>query len=312
MTQDALVVGIDISKDRLDVAVLETKQSFQLANTPKGFAKLIRKLRLATIEVIAFEATGGYERGLLKALNQAGLPAARINPARLRDFAKACGTLAKNDRLDAWMIARFAKTLPPRLTEPDPEAGALAELVTARRQLVETLTAMTNQAHQTRTRQIQRIARALIKRLQVDIKRLDLEIARLVAQAPGFAKRAGLMRTAPGVGPVAGATFLALLPELGRLSNRAIACLVGVAPFDHDSGKLKGQRCIAGGRKPVRDVLYMAALGAVKAKASPYRAVYQALLDKGKKKKVALVAVMRRLIVALNAMLRDNSPWRSA
>jgi transposase len=312
MTQEALVVGIDVSKDRLDIAILPTGESFQLANAPKGFGKLIRRLRGEAIEVVAFEATGGYERNLLEALHKAALPAARINPARLRDFAKACGTLAKNDRLDALMIARFAKTLPPRLSEPDPEAGALAELVTARRQLVETLTAMTNQAQQTRAGLVQRIAKALIKRLEADIKRLDLEIAGFIAQTSGLAQRAALMRTAPGVGPVANATFLALLPELGRLPNRAIASLVGVAPFDHDSGKLKGQRCICGGRKPVRDVLYMAALGAVRSKASPYRAFYEALIEKGKEKKVALVAVMRRLIIALNAMLRDNAPWRRA
>lgn len=312
MTQDAIVVGIDVSMARLDVAVLPTGESFQLANTPKGVGKLIGKLRLRKVEVVAFEATGGYERDLLKALRKASLPAARINPARLRDFAKACGTLAKNDRLDALMIARFAKTLPPRLTELDPEVDALAELVTARRQLCDQLTTVTNQADHAQDGLVRRIAKGQIKRLQADIKRLDLEIARRVAESPGFAQKGALMRTAPGVGPVVSATLLALLPELGRISNRAVACLVGVAPFDHDSGKLKGQRCIAGGRRPVRDALYMAALGATRAKTSPFRTFYQTLLDKGKSKKVALVAVMRKLIVALNAMLRDNLAWRTA
>jgi transposase len=312
MTQEAFVVGIDVSKEVLDVALLPTGETFQVANTPKGFGKLIRRLRFVAVQVVAFEATGGYERGLLKALHAAGLPPARINPARLRDFAKACGTLAKNDRLDALMIARFAQTLPPRLTEPDPEVDALAELVVARRQLSDAITVATNQAQHARNGLVQRMAKAQIKRLQADLKRLELEIKRVVTANPRFARKDVLLRSAPGVGPVTSATLIALMPELGRIPNKAIACLTGVAPFDHDSGKLKGQRCIWGGRRPVRDSLYMAALGAVRTRKSPLRAFHQALLDAGKKKKVALVAVMRKLIVALNAMLRLDQPWRSA
>jgi transposase len=312
MTQDALVVGIDVSMEMLDVAIWPTGETLQVANSPKGFGKLIRKLRFTAVQVVAFEATGGYERGLLKALHAAGLPAARINPARLRDFAKACGTLAKNDRLDALMIARFAATLPPRLTEMDPAVDALAELVVARRQISETITAVTNQAQHASNGLVRRIAQGQIKRLQADLKRLELEIARVVAEHPRFARDDALLRSAPGVGPVTSATLLALMPELGKLSNRAIACLAGLAPFDHDSGKLKGKRCIWGGRRPVRDSLYMAALGAVRTRKSPFRPFHQALLDAGKKKKVALVAVMRKLLVTLNAMLRDQRPWSCA
>jgi transposase len=312
MTQDALVVGIDVSKDMLDVAILPTGESLRLPNTGKGWGKLTRRLLGKPVAVVTFEATGGYERGLLRALHAARLPAARINPSRARDFAKACGALAKNDRLDALMIARFAASLPPRLTEPDPSVDALAELVIARRQLSEDITRAGNQAEHALSAVVKRVARRRIRALQVDLKLIELEIAKAIAAEKRFADKDLLLRSAPGVGAVTSATLLALLPELGRLANRPAASLVGVAPFDHDSGKLKGQRCIWGGRRPVRDALYMAALGAIRTRQSIFRACYQRLVEKGKKPKVAIVAVMRKLITTLNAMLRDNRPWSPA
>jgi transposase len=309
MTQEAFVVGIDVSKDMLDVAILPTGESLRLPNTGKGWGKLIRRLMGKAVAVVAFEATGGYERGLLKAVHAAHLPAARINPRCVRDFAKACGALAKNDRLDALMIARFAASLPPRLTEPDPAVDALAELVCARRQLSEEVTRTANQAEHAISAVVRRIGKRRIRTLQAEMKLIELEIAKTIAADTCFADKDRLLRTAPGVGAVTSATLLALLPELGSLTNRGAACLVGVAPFDHDSGKLKGQRCIRGGRRPVRDVLYMAALGAIRTRNSIFRACYERLTALGKKPKVAIVAVMRKLITTLNAMLRDNHLW---
>ena len=309
MTQEALVVGIDVSKDMLDVAVLPTGEALRLPNTGKGWGKLVRRLVGRPVAVVAFEATGGYERGLLKALHAAGLPAARINPRRVRDFAKACGALAKNDRMDALIIARFAASLPPRLTELDPAVDALAELVCARRQLSEDITRAANQAEHAVSAVIRRIGGRRIRTLQAELKLIEQEIAKAIAAEARLADKDRLLRTAPGVGAVTSATLLALLPELGQLDNRAVACLVGVAPFDQDSGKLKGQRCIQGGRRPLRDALYMAALGAIRTRQSIFRACYQRLVANGKKPKVAIVAVMRKLITTLNAMLRDNHAW---
>jgi transposase len=312
MTQEALVVGIDVSKAMLDVAILPAGKGFSLPNKGKGWGRLIRRLSGKPVAVVAFEATGGYERGLLGALHAAGLPAARINPSRARDFARACGALAKNDRLDALMIARFAASLPPRLTEPDPSVDALAELVSVRRQLSEEITRAANQAEHALSVVVRRITKRRIRVLQADLKLIELEIAKAVAAETRFAEKDRLLRSAPGVGAVTSATLLALLPELGRLTNRGAACLVGVAPFDHDSGKLKGQRCIWGGRRPVRDVLYMAALGAIRTRNSIFRACYQRLVALGKKPKVAIVAVIRKLVTTLNAMLRDGLAWNPA
>jgi transposase len=312
MTQDALVVGIDVSKAMLDVAILPLGQVFRLDNAASGWRRLIKRLRGQTIAVVAFEATGGYERGLLKALNVAGLPAARVNPSRIRDFARACGILAKNDRLDALMIARFAQSLPPRLSKPDAAVEALAELVTARRQISEDLTRTANQAEHAASAVLKRMVQRRLRALKADLKLIELEIAKAVAQEPEFVRKNTLLRSAPGVGPVTSCTLLALLPELGQLANRPIAGLIGVAPYDHDSGKLKGQRCIWGGRQAVRDVLYMAALGAIRTKGSTFQAFYQRLIKAGKKPKVAIVAVMRKLATTLNAMLKHDQQWKPA
>jgi len=309
MTQEALVVGIDVSMATLDVVILPTGEVFSLPNAADGWRRLVRRLGGKRLEVVAFEATGGYERGLLKALALAGLPASRVNPARVRAFAMASGTLAKNDKLDALVIARFAQALPPRLTLSDPVTDALAELVTARRQIVQDLTRTANQADHAVNVILKRSFRRRLRGLEADLKLVDMEIAKAMAADQGLASRSEILRSAPGVGPVASATFLALLPELGKLENRQIAGLVGVAPYDHDSGKMRGQRSIWGGRKPVRDILYMAALGAIRSKQTIFKACYDRLIANGKKPKVAIVAIMRKLITTLNAMLRNNTQW---
>lgn len=309
MAQGEVFVGVDVSKDWLDVAVWPSGQAWRVGNDRAGRGELMRRLkRLGELQGVGFEASGGYERGLLKALLDADLPARRINPMRIRKFAQACGVLAKTDRIDALMIARFAATLPGRLAERNKAAEALAELVTARRQLCEEMTRAGNQAEHVDQTLLKRLARRRVQRLSEDIRSLDAAIAKAVATDPDLARKDALIRSVPCVGPVLSHTLLGLMPELGKLSNRAAAALLGVAPFDRDSGLMKGQRHIAGGRQSVRDVAYMAAL--VGARCNPVLAAFkQRLQAAGKRPKVIIVALMRKLITILNAMLRDGTAW---
>jgi transposase len=312
MAQGEVFVGVDVSKGWLDVAVWPSGQVWRVANDRTGRSELVRRLkRLGELQGVGFEASGGYERGLLKALLDADLPARRINPTRIRKFAQACGVLAKTDRIDALMIARFAATLPGRLAERNKAAEALAELVTARRQLCEEMTRAGNQAQHTGQPLLKRLAKRRAGRLSDDIQALDAAIAKAVASDPELARKDALIRSVPCVGPVLSHTLLGLMPELGSLSNRAAAALLGVAPFDRDSGLMRGQKHIAGGRQPVRDVAYMAAL--VGARCNPVLAAFkQRLQAAGKRPKVIIVALMRKLITILNAMLRDGTTWATA
>ena len=311
MPQEHVFVGIDVAKDHLDVAVIPSGEAFQVANDREGRAELVRRLRRLGPEAIGLEASGGYERAILKALLKAELPARRLNPFRVRLFALACGILAKNDRIDATVIAHFVATLPTRQALRDEAAERIAELVTARRQLSEELTRAGHQTEQAQAALIKRLARRRVQRLAQDIQLIDQALAKAVAEDPELARKAALLRSVPGVGPVFCHTLLGLLPELGSLSNRQIAALVGVAPFDCDSGRFRGQRHIFGGRQAVRDVAYMAALAG--GRYNPVLAAFrQRLIDAGKKPKVAIVAVMRKLITILNAMLRDGLTWQPA
>ncbi len=311
MAQEEAFVGIDVSKAWLDVAFLPDGKTLRLANDKTGWAELVRYLRRHPAAAIGLEASGGYERGVLNALADAGLPARRVNPWRVRQLAAALGTLAKNDRLDALAIARFVALAPKRTMRRDRAADALAELVTARRQLKDELTRATNQSSQHRQPLLERLAKARANRLRLDIAMLDKAIARAVADDEAMARKARLMQSVPGVGPVFAHSLLALMPELGSMTGRQAASLLGVAPFDCDSGNFKGQRRIFGGRKNLRDVAYMAAL--VASKWNPALKAFRDRLEAaGKKPKVAIVAVMRKLIVTLNAMIRNNQPWTHA
>lgn len=311
MAQNGVFVGIDVSKDRLDVAVLPSREHLQFDNNRAGLRALAGWLRGLKPERVAFEATGGYEKPLLAALSKAKLAASRINPQRVREFAKACGVMAKNDRIDALMIARFAATLAPRVTVLNERVEALAELVTARRQIVEEITRVGNQAAMTTSKLLKRMADKRLKLLRAQRDQLDKAMAAMVAVDPDFARDDQLMQSMLCIGPVVSRTLLALMPELGKLSGGAIAALTGVAPFDHDSGKSKGKRCIMGGRQPVRDALFMAALTASQ-KNPVLKLFYKRLIDSGKQPKVALVAVMRKIITTLNAMLKSQTPWRAS
>ncbi len=311
MTQDKHFVGIDVSKARLDVAIWPTGELFQVLNERDGWRELARRLRRLDVELVGLEASGGYERGVLRALTEAGLPARLVNPFRARQFAKACGTLAKNDRLDAIAIARFVAAVPPRPTIRSRALEDLAELVTTRRQLIDELTRAANQAEHARQAVVSRLARRRIRQLKAEILLLDKAIAKTIDDDPEMSRKSALMRSVPGVGPVFTQSLLALMPELGSLTSRQAAALLGVAPFDFESGTFKGQRRIFGGRRALRDVAFMAAM--IASRCNPvFKAFSQKLRDAGKRPKVAIVAVMRKLIVTLNAMIRNDQQWHHA
>lgn len=311
MAQIVPTVGVDVSKDRLDVAVHPTGEQFSVANDGAGWRQLSRWLKPLMVRAIGVEASGGYERGVVIALLGADLPVRSVNPWKLRLFARAAGVLAKNDRLDARIIARFVATLPSRAVRRDPAVDHLAEIVGARRQLVDDLQQIGNQTEHLRDAALRRLQARRIRQLERDIAHLDRLVAEAIAANATLSARRDLLCSVPGVGPVLATTLLALLPELGSSSNRSIAALVGVVPYDFDSGKMKGLRCIFGGRAAIRRVLFMAAQAAALFNPT-LKAFKQRLIAAGKKPKVAIVAVMRKLIVTLNAMVRDNAPWQSA
>jgi transposase len=301
--------GIDVSKDRLDVMVLPEQQCSSVRNDVAGWAELVERLRSFSISAIGLEASGGYERGIMRALLAASLPVRQINPFKLRQFANASGVLAKNDRLDARMIASFVAVMPTRPAQRHaPAIERLAEMVTVRRHLSEQKVAAENAARLLEDAMLQRLSRRRIAALAADIAQLDERLVEIVAADAALAHCYRRLTSMPGVGPVLGCTLIALLPELGRLSRKQIAALVGVAPYAFDSGKLKGKRCIWGGRAPVRQVLYMAAMSASNWNPA-LKTFHDRLTAAGKLPKVVIVAVMRKMITTLNAMLRDDVVW---
>jgi transposase len=311
MAQFAPTVGVDVSKERLDAAVYPHGQRFSVGNDAEGWRELCRRLRPLGARAIGVEASGGYEHGVIGALLAADLPVRSVNPWKLRQFAKAAGRLAKNDRLDARAIALFVATLPTRPIRRDPAREQLAELVTTRRQIVDLVQELRNQREHRRDPSLRRMQERQIRQFNRDIAQLDRRIAEAIAAVPAFAARQRLLGSVPGVGPVLTATVLALLPELGSITNRQVGALVGVVPYDFDSGKMKRLRCIFGGRAAVRRVLFMAAQAAT-IHNPVLHAFKQRLLAAGKQPKVAIIAVMRKLLTTLNAMLRDGREWQEA
>ena len=301
--------GIDVSKDRLDVMILPEEQAFSVCNNPAGWTELIEKLRRFSIAAIGIEPSGGYERGVIRALLAAGVSVRRINPNKLRQFARARGVLAKNDRIDARLIAEFVAIMPTRVIQRDEAAERLAEIVTMRRQLCDEHVTVENQAAHVEDAMLRRLNKRRLARLEADIHLLDRRMAGMIAADADLALRYELLTSMRGVGPILAFTLIALLPELGQMSRKQIAALVGLAPYDFDSGKLKGHRCIYGGRMPVRNVLYMAALSACRYNPA-LKTFHNRLAQTNKKPKVVIVAVMRKIITILNAMLRDNAAWQ--
>jgi transposase len=312
--QDSVVmwIGIDVAKDSLDVAWCSGDQSqhFSTANTRSGLSSLVRQLPVPAEARIVVEATGGYERALVTALVEAGYRVAVVNPRHVRDFAKALGILAKTDRIDALVLARFGHQVQPRLLEEDPAQRAeLMQLVARRRQVIDLRTMESNRLQQTTVRAAQKSIQHVLKLLEKEVDQLEAEIARLLQSDDDWRAKVELLSTTPGVAQVTSATLVAEVPELGRLNRQAIAALVGLAPFNDDSGRHRGQRRIAGGRASVRRVLYMATLSA--RRCNPViRAFAQRLAAQGKKPKVIITACMRKLLVILNTMLKNKTPWK--
>jgi transposase len=301
--------GIDVSKDRLDVVVLPDEECFSVRNDAAGWAELVERLRSFSIAAIGIEASGGYERSVMRALLAAGMPVRQVNPFRLRQFAKASGVLAKNDPIDARMIASFVAIMPTRPAQRHaPAVERLAEMLAIRRQLSAEKVAAENASRLLENPMLQRLSRRRIARLTADIDTLDKHLVEIVASDAALGHRYRLLTSMPGVGPLLACTLIALLPELGSMSRKQVAALVGVAPYAFESGTLKGKRCIWGGRAPVRHMLYMAAMSA--SNWNPVLKVFHARLKgAGKLPKVAIVAVMRKMITALNAMVRDDVVW---
>ena len=310
-TRSETYVGIDVSKDRLDVAVLGERQETQVENSREGITSLVEQMQKLCPELIVVEATGGYQRAVVEALFWAGLAVAVVNPARVRQFARACGLLAKTDKLDAQVLAVFGQRVQPRRYESKSEAGKqLSALLVRRRQLDEMLKAEQNRLR-TISPSLKGSVQRMITTLKTEKKALDEQIQQFVAEQEAWQEQQEILNTAPGVGKVTTATLLAELPELGKMDRKKIAALVGVAPMNSDSGKKRGYRKTKGGRGDVRSVLYMSTL--VATRYNPLiRAQYQHLLKRGKLKKVALTACMRKFLTILNAMMRDQQPFRGA
>ena len=257
-------VGIDVSKDRLDVAVLGEKQAWQVENNPAGIAQLVKEMVALQPELIVVEVTGGYQRAVVEALFHAGQSVAVVNPARVRQFARASGLLAKTDKLDAFVLAEFGKTMQPRRYEGKTEAEKqLSALLVRRKQLEEMMKAEQNRLH-TISSSVRSSVERLIAILKEEKKKLDKQIQEFLKQQKGWQEQSEILGSAPGVGPVTTATLLAELPELGKMDRKKIAALVGVAPLNYDSGKKRGYRKTKGGRGDVRSVLYMSTLVATR------------------------------------------------
>jgi len=302
-------VGIDVSKARLDVAESGGEAGWSVPNDPSGINTLVQRLRTLAPTLVVLEASGGFQMPAVAALELAGLPVAVINPRQARDFAKATGRLAKTDRIDAALLARFGQALRP---EPRPlkpaQAQALEARVNRRHQLLEMLTAERNRLERAPAC-IHKDLNAHIRWLEKRLKDVDTELGKAVKATPAWRERDELWRSAPGVGPVLSASLLAQLPELGTLNRRQIAALVGVAPFNCDSGTYRGARHIWGGRASLRAVLYMGTLAAIRCNPT-IRAFYERLRGAGKAFKVAMTACMRKLLTILNAMVRTGTPWQ--
>lgn len=309
-TSDGPFVGIDVSKAHFDVAVHEQALEWQADNTAAGIGELLHRLQDVAPTLIVLEATGGFEVPLVAELAAVQLPVVVINPRRVRDFARSTGQLAKTDKLDAKLLAHFAAALRPTPRRlPTDQEEHLTALLTRRKQLIEMLTVEKNRLSTVRPVMRSELE-AHVAWLTERLASLDQDIDHFVQGSPLWQAKDTLLKSVPGIGRITASTLLAMLPELGTLNRQHIAALVGVAPLNKESGRKRGKRRIYGGRAPVRNVLYMAALSA-KAHNPTIKKFYEHLLARGKEKKVALTACMRKLLVILNAMLRTRQPWRA-
>jgi len=303
------ILGIDVCKDWLDVASDSDERIERFENSGEGIAGVAQRARDLEAERITVEATGGWETALVAVLADAGLPVVVVNPRQVRAYARASGRLAKTDRIDARVLVDFTRAVQPPLRElPDAQAKALTELLARRQQLLGMRTAEQNRLALGATGKVRANLRAHIKWLDRHLNDTDREMQRLIEASPVWQARADLLTSTPGIGPTTARVLIGRLPELGRLNSRQIAALAGLAPYNRDSGTLRGQRMIWGGRKEVRQALYMATLSAIRCNPS-IRGFYHRLKANGKPSKVAITACMRKLLVTLNAMVRDQTPW---
>ena len=308
---DPIAVGIDVSKERLDVHVHPAWTVLSLSRDGAGLEELIGTLASVAPQLVAVEATGGFETVVVAALAAAGLPVVVVNPARVRAFASALGQRAKTDPIDAQVIAQFAAaTKPPVRALPDAATQALADLVARRRQIIQMIVAEGQREKRAAPRAKRSIAR-LLKTLRRELSEIDADIEETVRGSPVWCEKEDLLASVPGVGSVTARTMLAELPELGSLNRRQIAALAGLAPFTRQSGKWRGKSFIGGGRASVRAALFMAAMTAMR-RNPVLRAFHQRLRAAGKPKMVALIAVARKLLTILNAILRDKIKWQTA
>ena len=307
----AYYVGIDVSKARLEVALLPTGESFVVANDEDGLEQLLGRLKELHPIVVVLEASGGFERPVAGRLAASGIAVCVLNPRQTRDFARATGRLAKTDRLDAKILARFAEAVRPApRTLPDAEEVECRAILARRRQISRMMTAEKNRLGAATSEAVGKRIEAHIRWLEKELSRTDRDLGEAIEISPAFKENAAVVRTVPGVGPVLCRTLLAELPALGSLSPRELSALVGVAPLNRDSGTLRGRRSVWGGRGRVREALYMGAL--IASRHNPHiKTFYERLVASGEPKKVALVACMRKLLVILNAVMRDRTPWRS-
>jgi transposase len=307
-----IVVGIDVSKDRLDIAVAPSGVTFAVENTHAGVEDLVSRLQSIKADAVAMEATGGFEMLAVAALSSAGFAVLVVNPAQVRSYANAIGRRAKTDPIDAAVIAAFVIATKPELRPlKDLETQALSALVARRRQIVQMIVAEENRARMVLAKEAQKSITRLLKALKRELESLDADLDDHIRKSPLWRVREQLLTSVPGVGPATARTLLAEMPELGSLDRRQIASLAGLAPFTRQSGTWKGKSFIGGGRGKVRAVLFMAALVA-----SRHNPVLKAFRDRlvaaGKPKIVAIVATMRKLLTMLNAIIRDQKPWQNA
>jgi len=310
MNQQQVYIGIDVSKKQLDVAIRPGNDFFQVANDDLGIAALVQRLVSLQPQLILLEASGGFETLAAASLRQAELPAQIINPRQVRRFANSTGRLAKTDKIDAGVLAHFAEVLKPPLRPwPEAQQQELAALMTRRRQLVEMVVMEKNRLSTAWSPKVRKSLQVHLHSLQEQLKELEQDLDDFIRRSPLYLEKDQLLQSVPGVGALTSQSLMAWLPELGTLNRKQIAALVGVAPFNRDSGQMRGRRTVWGGRKQVRPSLYMATIAACRFNPA-IQNFYQRLLQAGKRKKVAITACMRKLLTILNAVLKHQQPWR--
>lgn len=308
MSSSVVFVGIDISKVTADVDFAPKRDGFSVGNSANGVAEIVERLRKRKVDLVVVEATGGFELRVVAGLAEAGMPVVVVNPRQVRDFAKATGRLAKTDAIDAMVLADFAMAVRPEIRVlPDAQAGELKALSARRRQLVEMMVAEKNRLGFA-DKSVRSNIETHIRWLKAELDKIDDDLSSFIKNNPLWQDKDKLLRSAPGVGPVMSFTLLSDLPELGTLNRKEIAALVGVAPFNRDSGKFRGRRAVWGGRAHIRSALYMGTLSATRFNPVIMK-FYQRLLAAGKPPKVAIVACMRKLLTILNSMIMHQRAW---